>query len=218
MTLMPFVFHGCLAVRELVGPEAWDARALLEGVGQVSDEMLFTHTAGTMLRRPVQGDAWPNDFALWAAAELGDQALAERLAMVDVFDAGSLDALRANLVAVLEDHLHRGPVATAPIPAREPFVFLRSHVVPVPLGVTASTLREFRDGLAVVDASALFYHVVEVRYRLGRDRGDFAEWTEHGLGRADLAERLARIDAHVGSLERIRDRCLSVLEDALVTS
>ena len=51
MTVMPFVFHGCLAVRELVGPEAWDARALLEGVGQASDEMLFTHTAGTMLRR-----------------------------------------------------------------------------------------------------------------------------------------------------------------------
>src|SRR5262245_26533534 len=137
MTLMPFVFHGCLAVRELVGPEAWDTRALLEGIGQVSDEMLFTHTAGTMLRRPVQGDAWPNDFALWAATELGDQALAERLAMVDVFDAGSLDALRANLVAVLEDHLHRGAVAAAR--AVEPFGFLRSHVVPGPCAVPAAT-------------------------------------------------------------------------------
>src|SRR5262249_45990036 len=188
MTLMPFVFHGCLAVRELVGPEAWDVRGLLEGIGQVSDEMLFTHTAGTMPRRPVQGDAWPNDFALWGATGLGDHALAARPAMADVFDAGSLDALRANLVAVLEDHLHRGAVAAAR--AIEPFVFLRSHVVPVPLGVTASTLREFHDGLALVDASALFYHVVEVRYRLGRDRGDFAEGAEDGLGRTDLAARL----------------------------
>lgn len=215
MAPIPFVFHGCLAVRELVGPEAGDARALLVGLGQASDETLFTHTAGTMLRRPVEAEAYPNDFALWAATALGDGALAERLAMVDVFDAGSLDALRANLVAVLEDHLHRGPTAGAV--AVEPFVFLRAHVVPVPLGVAATTLREFRDGLAVVDASALFYHVVEVRYRLGRDRGDFAEWAEHGLGRPDLAARLARIDAHVGSLERLRDRCLTVLDDALVT-
>ena len=214
MALGPFVFHGCLALREMVGPEAWDARALLEGLGHASDDILFTHTAATMLRRPVQADAYPNDFALWAATALRDQALAERLAMVDVFDAGSFDALRANLVAVLEDHLHRGPAAA---PAFEPFVFLRTHVVPVPLGVTASTLREFRDGLAVVDASALFFHMVEVRYRLGRDRGDFAEWSEHGLGRPELAERLARIDANVGSLERIRDRCLSVLDDALLT-
>jgi hypothetical protein len=215
MTVMPFVFHGCLALREMVGPEARDARALLEGLGQASDETLFTHTAATMLRRAVQADAWPNDFALWAATELGDRALAERLAMVDVFDAGSLDALRANLVAVLEDHLHRGPTAAAP--TLEPFIFLRTHMVPVPLGVSAATLQEFRDGLAVVDASAIFFHVVEVRYRLGRDRGDFAEWAEHGLGRPDLAERLPRIDAHVGSLERIRDRCLSVLDDALMT-
>ena len=147
MAPIPFVFHGCLAVQELVGPEASDARALLEGLAHASNETLFTHTAGTMLRRPVQADAYPNDFALWVATELGDRALAERLAMVDVFDAGSLDALRANLVAVLEEHLHRGPAA-APV-AVEPFVFLRTHVVPVPLGVATATLREFRDGFAV---------------------------------------------------------------------
>ncbi len=214
MTSIAFVFHGCLAMQELVGPEARDARALLEGLGQASYETLFTHTAGTMLRRPVQADTYPNDFAQWAATELRDLALAERLAMVDVFDAGSLDALRANLVAVLEEHLHRGPAATVAV---EPFVFLRAHVVPVPLGVAAATLREFRDGLAEVHASALFYHVVEARYRLGRDRGDFADWAEHGLGRPDLAGRLARIDVHVGSLERLRDRCLTVLDDALAT-
>jgi hypothetical protein len=212
MSALSFVFHGCLAVQELVGPEARDARALLEGLAQASDETLFTHTAGTMLRRPVQADAYPNDFALWVATELGDRPLAERLAMVDVFDAGSLDALRANLVAVLEEHLHRGPAAAV---AAEPFVFLRTHVVPVPLGLAAATLREFRDGLAEVHTSALFYHVVEARYRLGRDRGDFADWAEHGLGQPDLAARLARIDVHVGSLERLRDRCLTVLDDAL---
>src|SRR4029434_6078411 len=86
-----------------------------------------------------------------------------------------------------------------------------------PLGVVATSLREFRDGLAEVHASALFYHVVEARYRLGRDPGDFTDWAEHGLGRSDLAARLARIDAQVGSLERLRDRCLTVLDDALGT-
>ena len=32
---------------------------------------------------------------------------------------------------------------------------------------------------------------------------------------ADLADRLAHIDPHAGSLERIRDRHLSVLSDAI---
>jgi hypothetical protein len=48
-----------------------------------------------------------------------------------------------------------------------------------------------------------------------RGRGDFAEWIGAALGRADLADRLAHIDPHAGSLERIRDRHLSVLSDAI---
>ena len=34
------------------------------------------------------------------------------------------------------------------------------------------------------------------------------------MGRAELAERLGRIDPFVGSLERIRDRYLAVLDEA----
>jgi hypothetical protein len=164
MTLMPFVFHGCLAVRELVGPEAWDARALLEGIGQVSDEMLFTHTAGTMLRRTVQGDAWPNDFALWAATELGEL---RRSPSGWPWSTSSTPArsmrCAPTLVAVFEDHLHRarwrrpadpGPRALR-LPAERTSCPCRSASPP-------HTLREFRDGHGVVDASALFYHVVEV--------------------------------------------------------
>ena len=35
------------------------------------------------------------------------------------------------------------------------------------------------------------------------------------LGRKELADRLAHIDPHAGSIERIRDRHLSVLSDAI---
>ena len=63
--------------------------------------------------------------------------------------------------------------------------------------------------------SAQFNHPTAARYRAGRGRGDFAEWIGAALGRADLADRLAHIDPHAGSLERIRDRHLSVLSDAI---
>jgi hypothetical protein len=65
-----------------------------------------------------------------------------------------------------------------------------------------------------VDASALFYHLVEARYR-GGSRGDFVEWIAAELGRREVAERLARVDPQVGSLERIRDRYLAVLDAVL---
>ena len=43
------------------------------------------------------------------------------------------------------------------------FHFQRSHLVEVPLGLTATTLAEFRAGLASVDASAIYLHIVETR-------------------------------------------------------
>jgi len=85
----------------------------------------------------------------------------------------------------------------------------------VPTGHQARTLTELRDALIEVDVSALFYHTIEARYRAGRGRGDFAEWVSAALGRPEVAERLAHIDPHAGSLERIRDRHLSVLSDAI---
>jgi hypothetical protein len=89
------------------------------------------------------------------------------------------------------------------------------HLVPVPTGYEARTLAELRDALAEVDVSALFYHTIEARYRAGRGRGDFAEWVGGSLGLPEVADRLAHIDPHAGSLERIRDRHLSVLADAI---
>jgi hypothetical protein len=210
----PFVFLGCLEVREILGVEARDERELLEHLQHVPDESVFSHVSGVLLHRTVLPEAYPNDFALWVATELRDLRLAERLALVDLFDTGSVDAARTQLVATVEDHLRHRPPGPGAGHA-QPFAFMRTHVVPVPTGHRARTLREFRDALAEVDASALFFHLIEARYRLGRGRGDFAEWIATAIGNPGLADALARIDPHVGSLERLRDRHLTLLDSAL---
>jgi hypothetical protein len=76
-------------------------------------------------------------------------------------------------------------------------------------------LKEFRDALAEVDVSALFYHVIEARYRREGGRSDFVEWIDGGLRQPELADRLAHIDPYAGSLERLRDRHLIALARAL---
>lgn len=210
----PFIFLGCAELRELLGYEAHDARELLEQLQRVPPESIFCHTAGFLLQRAVVAEAYPNDFAFWTGNELRDRRLTERLAVVDPFQPGSVEGVRGELVSTIEDHLQHLPSAP-PRTHGEPFRFFQSHLVPVPTGHQARTLRELRDGLAEVDASALFFHIIEARYRLARGRGDFAEWVGTALGRADLAARLGQIDPHAGHLERIRDRHLSVLNRAL---
>ena len=214
MSAEPFVFQGCVDLKELIPYEARDVRELLDQVGRVPVESLFCHTAAALLHRSVSPMGYPNDFAHWTGLEIRDQRLAERLAAIDPFESRSLEQMREELVATISDHLQHFPV-TAPGPRTEPFRFFQAHLIPVPTGHQARTLTEFRDALAEVDVSALFYHLIEARYRLSRGRGDFAEWVASALGRPDVADRLASIDPYGGSLERIRDRHLTVLTTAL---
>ena len=214
MSVEPFVFLGCVDLRELLPYEARDVRELLDQLGRVPVESLFCHTAAALLHRPVLPAAYPNDFAVWAGGEMRDQRLAERLAAIDPFASESMEHVREELVAVISDHLQHFP-APAPAGPTDPFRFFQAHLIPVPTGHQARTLREFRDALAEIDISALFYHLIEARYRLGRRRGDFAEWVASALDRPEVTERLERIDPYVGSLERMRDRHLTVLTAAL---
>jgi Family of unknown function (DUF5752) len=208
-----FVFQGCVQVCELLPHEAHDARELLEEIRRVPAESIFCHTSVLLVHRPPEPDAYPNDFALWADIELRDRRLTERLAAIDPFRLGSIEGVRAELVSTLEHHLQQ--LSAAPSRAGEPFRFLQYHLVPVPTGHEAGTLREFRDALTGVDASTLFFHIIEARYRLGRGRGDFAEWVDTVLGGHELAERLSHIDPYAGTLERVRERHLIALNRAL---
>ena len=214
MSAGPFVFHGCVDLREMLPYEARDVRELLEQVGRVPIESLFCHTAAALLHRSALPTGYPNDFAHWTGLAMGDQRLAERLAAIDPFESRSLEQMREELVATISDHLQHFP-PTAPGARTEPFRFFQTHLIPIPTGHQARTLKEFREALAEVDVSALFYHLIEARYRLSRGRGDFAEWVASALGRPDIADRLAGIDPYGGGLERIRDRHLTVLTAAL---
>lgn len=104
----PVVFTGCIELRETLDLHAQDERELLERLEAVPADSVFFHTFGYVLRHRAFTTAYGNDFARWAAVELGDRALGERLAVVDPFAFPRLAALRAHLVTILRGHLHAG--------------------------------------------------------------------------------------------------------------
>jgi hypothetical protein len=143
-----------------------------------------------------------------------DQVLAERLAVINPFETASLEELREELITVIHDHLRH--VTTVPrVEFGDVFNFQQSHIVEVPLGPAVATLAEFRAGLAEADASAIYFHMVEARARLGRRSGDFAEWIRSALALPALADRIERLDAYMTSLERVRARVLALVDEAL---
>jgi len=210
----PFQFIGCVELRQALDHRARDERELLDRLEDVPAGSVFYHTHGYFLRHRPITTAYGNDFAAWAAVQVRDQVLAERLAIINPFEMASLEDLREELMSAVHDHLLR--LSTVPrVEFGEVFHFQQSHIVEVPLGPAVSTLTEFRAGLAEVDASAIYFHMVEARARLGRRSGDFAEWIRTSLQLPALAEGIERIDAYMTSLERVRARVLALIDGAL---
>jgi hypothetical protein len=210
----PFVFFGCVELRQALDKTALDERELMDRIEEVPAGSIFYHTHGYFLRHRPVTMAYGNDFARWVALEVRDQALAERLALVDPFEFPNVEDLREELIAIVHDHLAR--LSSVPrVEFGEPFYFQESHIVEIPLGVTAHSLSEFRSGLAGAEASAIYFHMVEARARLGRRSGDFAEWLRNALGMPDLADRIGRIDTYMTSLERVRAKILGLVDEVL---
>lgn len=210
----PFMFVGCVEVRQSLDRQATDERELMDRLEEVPAGSVFYHTHGYFLRHRPFTTAYGNDFATWIAQQVRDQVLAERLAVVNPFEFRGLEELREELMSVIHDHLTR--LSSVPrVEFGEAFHFQQSHIVEVPLGPGAATLAEFRDALAEVDASAIYFHMVEARARLGRRSGDFAEWLRISLGLHSLADRIQAIDTYMTSLERVRARVLSLVDQAL---
>jgi Family of unknown function (DUF5752) len=209
-----FQFIGCVELRQALDHRARDERELLDRLEDVPAGSVFYHTHGYFLRHRPITTAYGNDFAAWVAVHVRDQVLAERLAVINPFELANLEDLREELMSAVHDHLLR--LSTVPrVEFGEAFHFQQSHIVEVPLGTPVTSLMEFRAGLAEVDASAIYFHMVEARARLGRRSGDFAEWIRGALQQPDLADRIERIDSYMTSLERVRARVLALIDTAL---
>lgn len=207
----PFVFFGCIELSEILGLRARDERELMEVLERAPLGSVYYHTHSVFLRHHQVTGAYPNDFANWVAFQVRDQVLGERLAVVDPFALGSLEALREELVSVIDHHI----ATLHPVPRvvfGDPFFFVQSHMIEVPTGLAARTLAEFRQCLAEVDASSIYFHALESRIRRGHPRGDFADWIERSVGLPSLAEEIARINPYLGGLEEIRTRMLRLLD------
>jgi maltose alpha-D-glucosyltransferase/alpha-amylase len=208
----PFTFVACHELLEFAGVRAENERQLADLIEEVSPDSIYYHTHAFFLRHKFVAGAYPNDFATWAAIQVRDRVLGERLAMVDPGEFASLQALREELVSVIDDHLRSLQLVPGVI-FGEPFDFIQSRIIEIPTGTEVRTLQEFRDALLEVDASAIYFHLVESRLRLGRGQNDFAAWLDRGLDLPELAAKVRAVDPYAGSLERTRARLIQLCDE-----
>src|SRR6476660_583107 len=210
----PFLFMACAELRQTLGEEADDEKRLVELLETVPLDSIYFHTHSYFLRHSYVERMYPNEFSQWVAMDVRDHVLVERLSVIDPFEFKELDALRGELISVIDDHLSKTPIVPRVI-FGEPFYFNKSLILQVPTRMEVRTLQEFRNALSEVEVSAIYFHVFEARHRLRHEDSDFSAWIQHGLGMPELADKLRTINPYLGSLERVRSALLTVCDEFL---
>lgn len=214
--IRPFQFVSCMELREVLGKRATDVPRLLELMEEVPSDSIYYHTHSYYLRHAYAQTLYPNDFATWAALYAHDRILGERLGVLDPFAYLSLEALRQDVIAIIDDHLSHHP-SVYRIMGAEPFDFVRSYVIEAPLDRQAWTLSEFRNAVQEVEAGALYFHLCEARMRKTPGFDDFSHWlsAHDGLNMPELAAQVQRVVRLGLNLEGMRARIVSLCDGEL---
>ena len=210
----PFLFFSRLSLTAATGVQAADLRELLEGIRTVPDSAIYTHTHRFIQQHQFLVPEPTNDFAVWVAEALQDNAAGERLLAVDPMRFDTIGGLRLALVDALEEHLKRHPQGRR-APEGDEFHFLRSIRFSVPTPHKAWDLGEFCEALRHVSAASLYLHVFEARLRPPLGLNDFSVWLDRELDEKDLAKKVARLDPYSHTHEALREQILKMIEQRL---
>jgi hypothetical protein len=207
----PFDFVTASYLTRIGNQSAGTIAELLTGLEHCSDASIFHHTFQTLSAHHFLTEGFSNDFAEWVLSSTNRNDLAEQLAALDIRDYLSIAALRSDLCRVVRDFCAAQPqIATQS--GLERFYFCESVEVTVPLGRSARTLDEFREGLEHLGHAAFYFHFISSRLRLQLQTNDFSLWLSDGLGLRTLADSVNHIDVYTNTLDSARAKMLRLID------
>jgi hypothetical protein len=209
-----FLLMGCIEIKELLGQRADDEAELLELIKEAPADSIYYHTHSYFLRHPYLAGAYPNDFANWAAIQVRDRVLGEKLGEITPSGNKSLEDVRVELIDIIDAHLCAIKIVPSVVYG-QPFYFMQSRIIEVSTGLQVGSLEEFRQALKIVDASAIYNHLFEARLRDRKGRSDFSIWLDEVLNKKELADKFEKIDSYMYSLEGLRLKLLDLLKQEL---
>lgn len=192
--------------RRLISLTGWKARnldELLGGLENVPGSSIFYHTHHQFLSQHFQKPLFYNDFAQWVWHALQEDALAEKLAAIDLLAFTAIRGLRDTIVATIQRHVAEDGASRRECPPGDEFHFCKSMSFIMPTGIVASDVHEFFVKLPQVTNASLFFHFFEARLRLERPTNDFSQWLA-SRGATELARQIDQLDPYVRTLDELK--------------
>jgi len=214
MEALPFFIKDCALAAIATGIRAHNLRELRDNLMSVHSGSVYYHFWGGLLMSHFREREYNNDFAEWAKSPHGlhDEALAERLAVVDPTGYPSLEDLRQEVVEVASIRLEESEKLRL-LHADRPFQFMRSQIVIFDTNMRIEEPHDLRDVAHRMSESSYFFHFIDARRRTAGGVDDFRSWLcEYGAEYEELCVRLAAIDPYFMPLKELRQRIVAIFD------
>jgi hypothetical protein len=207
----PFEFVTVSYLTRIGNESAGTIAEFLTALEHCSDGSIFHHTFQTLESHHFLTEGFSNDFAQWVLADANRDDLAEQLAALDIRDYISIAALRSDLCRLVGEFCAAYPHLASQA-ALERFYFCESVELTAPLGRSARTLEEFRDGIAHLSHASFYFHFISSRLRLQLQTNDFSHWLANSLGLGTLADSVNHMDIYTNTLDSLRAKLLRLID------
>jgi len=124
----PFHFNTSAHLLRIGRERATNLSELLQALRTCSENSIFQHTFRTFQEHHFIREGFSNDFAHWAFSACNEPSLAERLAVVDVREFTSVQAVREQILQIVEEYIRNNPRSRERL-VDEPFYFCAADVV-----------------------------------------------------------------------------------------
>lgn len=207
----PLEVFDCSLARYATGHHCTNLREMLSALRTISDDVLEHHMIRCALEDYFELYEFPNDFARWAWTALDDHVLGEQLGLIDPYRHESFDALRTELVNLLEDRLWHSDRLTNCVPGQE-LHLVGSRLLAYDTGARIATPVALHEALPKLSPRSIFYHVHEARRRTDSHSDDFSLWLEGQGVQPQLVADLRSLDFYYFNLNQLREAIIEVLE------
>jgi hypothetical protein len=206
----PFTFYTSSQLVEITGRKAANLKEFLDLLKGLDDSSIFYHVHHAFREHQFAPGLYTNDFAHWVGEELNENALAEKLANINIKDFTELAALRGRIAEIIDAYLQANPDQGL-LEAKHKFYFCRNVGVVQKTKYVAWDLEEFCDGLRRVGLRSLFFHFFEARLRLGKKSNDFSDWIINNFRDEKLARRIEALDPYSQTMDELRDEIIALI-------
>lgn len=205
-----FAVKDCALIAIATGKKAVTLRELHDRLLIINPDSIYMHFWGNLLEPRFEQREYNNDFAAWARRGLHDDALAERLAVIDPTQFNAMEELRQELIDIIEERLDESEYLHWVI-ATTPFEFIRSQIVVFDTEYRVQRPEDMMELLPHLSPSSVFFHFIDAKRRSPSGLDDFRTWLASFNGQYDaLANDLANVDPYFETLTTMRQQITDI--------